>query len=185
MWMDTWWRSVVCGLVTLAVVGCGADAPASDPAVDASPAQEQSTAPEQLEADESAAPEEPEITENQSSVEITMPDGAEPGSDEFPFPVPREWAQLDPFEEVKVGASMRMYAAYEHTGDAASAAAMYRDLLTSAGYTITANPLLEVTNDAAFTVEGPVNGDPHTGSVAFDKNAEGVQRAVIDLQKDE
>ncbi|MDO5734936.1 MAG: hypothetical protein Q4P15_00510 [Propionibacteriaceae bacterium] len=113
-----------------------------------------------------------------------MPEGAQPASDEFPFPVPEGWGELEPFAEEKVGGDMRMFASYEFPGDVTAADAAYRALLARAGYAVSANPLMEITNDAAFTVQGPVNGDAYTGSVAFDTDADGVQRANIDLQKD-
>lgn len=185
MRMHKKWRAFVFGLLTMALVGCGADAPTADPPVDDPVVtQEQSDAAEQPEADEPVATDESADTEDQAPGETSMPDEAQPGSDEFPFPVPKEWEELEPFAETQVGGDMRMYAIYEYTGDADTASTTYQDLLTSAGYVVSANPLLEVTNDAAFTVDGPVNGEPHTGSVAFDTNAEGVQRAIIDLQQD-
>lgn len=185
MRMQGRWRSFVFGVFTLTLVGCGAEVPPTDPpAGEPAVTQEQSAAAEQLVAPEQGGADEPADTGDPAPAEIVMPDDAQPGSDEFPFPVPGGWENLEPFAEVQVGGDMRMYAIYEYTGDADSASATYQDLLTSAGYAVSANPMLEVTNAAAFTVEGPVNGEQHTGSVAFDTNAEGVQRAIIDLQQD-
>lgn len=157
---------VFSGAVLLALVGCAGDSPAPEPE---SVAQEESAI--EVEGQESGGN------------ETTMPSGARPASDSFPFPVPEDWAELHPFTEEKIGASMAMVATYEFPGDAKSAAALYEQLLKSGGFEAYPYAPGELVNDASLMVEGTVSGEDYKGGIDFDTTAEGTQRASIHLQE--
>lgn len=171
------------GVIIFALVGCAGDAPASEPVTQGESVVEGDAPATETETETGTEIEtvtEPEV----GATETTMPSGARPASDAFPFPVPADWAELDPFMEEKNGGSMAMYGAYEFPGEAKSDAALYEGLLKSAGFVIHPNPLGETVHDASFIVEGNVGGDLYKGGIDFDTIMDGIQRAAINLQKD-
>lgn len=163
------------GVVILALIGCAGEPTATDP--------EPGIQAESVIEEEAPATEADDSAEA-ASTETTIPRGARPASDTFPFPVPEDWAEVEPFMEEKIGGSMGMYGTYEYPGDANSAATLYEDLLKSAGFIIHPNPLGETVHEASFIVEGNVNGNNYTGGIDFDAVADGMQLASINLQQD-
>lgn len=125
-----------------------------------------------------------EKTDQTVTTESVIPDGARPGSTDFPFPVPKDWAELAPFAEEKIGKDIAMSGMLEYPGDAADAAETYRQLLEEAGYVIHPNPLGEQVHAATFIVEGTVSGQAYAGTVDFDTDAAGTQRVLINLTQD-
>lgn len=148
----------------LVVTGCATGTPAPD-----SP-----EAPAGAEVQESSEAE----AEDSKTV---MPQGARPGSADFPFPVPQDWPELSPFVEEKIGKKMGRHAVFGHPGDAASAAATYRSLLEEAGFAIHPNPLGEQVHAASFVAKGDVDGVDVAGTLDFDTDAAGTHRVVINL----
>lgn len=119
-----------------------------------------------------------------SEAKSVMPQGAKPGSADFPFPVPQDWTELEPFTEGKLGKDISMAASFGFPEDAISAAEAYQRLLEEAGFEIHPNPLGEQVNDAAFIAKGKVNGANYSGTLDFDADADGTQRVAINLTKD-
>jgi len=165
--------ALIGGAIALLLAGCAAEPGTTAPAVEP-PAS----------SDNDMNTTEPEKTDSGTdSGTTTMPPGARPASDEFPFPVPEGWREIAPFTEEKIGKKLAMTALYEFPGDAESAAATYKALLDSAGYSLQPNLIGEVVHDATFIVEGPVAGTRYSGGIDFDTMADGVQTAVIHLVK--
>lgn len=111
-------------------------------------------------------------------------EGARAAGTDFPFPVPADWAEYEPFAEEKIGGSVGVYGSLVFPGDAASASATYQALLTDAGYLVHPHPLGETVHDAAFIVEGPIDGVAYSGELSFDTIADGTQRVAINLTQD-
>lgn len=114
----------------------------------------------------------------------SMPDGARPGSADFPFPVPQDWPEQNTFHEDKIGKDISWSGSFVYPGDSQAAAATYRQLLEGAGFIIHPNPLGEVVNEASFIAEGKVNGVAYTGPLDFDVQLGGDQVVSINLTKD-
>jgi hypothetical protein len=163
--------AVLLGAVgVFALVGCATPAPEPAPtsAIDSEVVDQQE--------DEGAAEEAP--------AETTIPEGARAAGTDFPFPVPADWEEYEPFAEEKIGGSVGVYGSLVFPGDAASASASYQALLTDAGYLVHAHPLGETVHDAAFIVEGPIDGVAYSGELSFDTIADGTQRVAINLTQD-
>lgn len=155
----------------LGITGCASEQPAAESSESTESAgTEQKTGSDTAEQNEAVAP--------------AMPDGARPGSADFPFPVPADWAELAPFAEEKIGKDIAMYAMFEYPGDAASASDTYQRLLEEAGYTIHPNPLGEQVHAASFIAEGEVDGVAYAGTLDFDTDAGGTPRVTINLAQD-
>jgi len=116
--------------------------------------------------------------------ETTMPGNAKPASSQFALPVPEDWAEHEPFQEEKLGATPSMAGSFVYPGAAAEAAQTYRDLLTEAGFVIHNHPLGEATNQASFIAEGNIGGVQYSGTFDFDAVADGTQRVAINLSED-
>lgn len=160
-------------VVLVALAGCGSEA--SSPNAETTVERERSTNGDSATSGDDA---------DAGGTETTIPSGARAGSDSFPFPVPEDWIEIDPFTEGKIGGSMGMSASYEFVGDAETTATSYEDLLRTAGFVIHPNPLGAAVNDASFIVEGTVNGDKYKGTIDFSTIADGTPRAAINLQQD-
>jgi hypothetical protein len=160
--------AVLLGTVgVIALTGCAASVPEPAPtsAIDSEAVDQHTTDEESADA--------PATT--------TIPAGARAASADFPFPVPEDWAEHEPFAEEKIGGSAGVYGSLVFPGDAASAAASYQALLRDAGYAVHPHPLGEVTHDAAFIVEGPIDGVAYSGQISFDTIADGTPRVAINL----
>src|SRR5690606_8546672 len=137
-------------LAALSLAGCAAT-PELAPAEPAEPSVavgEESTTTDG--SDDDAAP---------AAGETTIPDGARAASPDFPFPVPEDWAELDPFVEEKLGKDITMAGSVEYPGDAKAAAKHYQELLIAAGFDAYPYGPGELTNQASIAAEGTVNGE--------------------------
>lgn len=155
------------------LTACATDAPASG----------LSTPPASSSTQESASSNGGDAVEPGTSNSV-MPEGARPGSAEFPFPVPEDWPELMPFTEEKIGKALGMSASYEHPGDATSAAETYRQLLEKAGFDVHPNPLGEQVHAASIIAKGDIEGVDYSGTLDFDTDAENTPRVVINLTQD-
>lgn len=158
---------VIASLAGLTLVGC-----AASPTPPAAPPCEQS-------ADVDDAPAEDVADEGAGAGETTIPAGARAASPDFPFPVPEDWAELDPFLEEKLGKDITMYGSVEYPGDAKTAAAHYRELLVAAGFDAYPYGPGELTNEASLAAEGVVAGEMRIAIINFDVHADGLQRVSI------
>ncbi len=163
----------------LVIILCGATACASEPAQSGLPAEVQTDT--QHQGSESTAQ---DSAPEEVSAETTMPSGARPGSSDFPFPVPTDWLELEPFTEEKIGKARAMTASFVFPGDAQSASVAYQKLLNEAGFELHPNPLGEQVNAASFIVKGNISGAQYAGSLDFDTIADGTQRVAINLAED-
>ena len=157
-------------LAALSLAGCAAT-PELAPAEPAEPSVavgEESTTTDG--SDDDAAP---------AAGETTIPDGARAASPDFPFPVPEDWAELDPFVEEKLGKDITMAGSVEYPGDAKAAAKHYQELLIAAGFDAYPYGPGELTNQASIAAEGTVNGELRIAIINFDVHADGHQRASI------
>lgn len=125
-----------------------------------------------------------EETDKPAEAEAVMPEDARPGSADFPFPVPKDWTELEPFVEEKIGKDIGMFVMLEYPGDAESASETYQRLLEEAGYAIHPNPLGEQVHAASFVVKGGVAGVDYSGTIDFDTDAVGTQRVLVNLTQD-
>lgn len=172
MRMQTWLGALLAAAVGVGLAGCGGEpAPASEPTVTDAGGVDTS--------DTDEAGTEQTQDGDVGSGTVSIPDGAREASADFPFPVPADWPELRPFSEEETGGSMAMSAGYEFPGDAEAAAALYADLLRSAGYEVYDFP--NPGFDASFLVDGTVNGTPYGGGVMFQHNADGSQVANVIL----
>ena len=176
--------ALICAISLTGILGLASCAatPADPPSV-VEPAAEPATSAETEEApaeDDAAA----ESDDAATGGETTIPDGARAGSPEFPFPVPADWEELEPFTQDKIGKDIAMSAVYAHPGDAESAAATYGQLLKDAGFSVADNPVGAITNDASLSVEGNVAGTYYVGGLDFDTDAAGTPRVRINLTED-
>lgn len=158
----------------LGITACAAETPDAGSADEPKVAAETSTP---------ADPVDDESTDSET-LDTSMPQGARAGSVTFPFPVPEDWPELEPFAEEKIGKDVGLYASFGFPGDAASASATYQSLLKVAGFQIHPNPLGEQVHDASFVVEGRVDGSAYSGTLDFDTIADGTQRVAINLTED-
>lgn len=158
---------LITALAALSLVGC-ATTPDANPAAPADPSVEVT--------DEHDALDEVQGT---PGGETTIPDGARAASAEFPFPVPEDWAELEPFTEEKLGKDITMSGGFEYPGDAKTAAAHYQQLLIAAGFDAYPYGPGELTNQASIAAEGVVNGEMRIAILNFDVFADGYQRVVI------
>jgi len=134
--------------------------------------------------EEQGAPSEEGGDEAEPDAGQAVPEGARPGSAGFPFPVPVDWEELEPFQVIKIGKDPAMAAAFIYPGDADAAAESYQELLEAAGFTIHPNPLGDVVNAASFIAEGLVDGVAYSGTLDFDEIADGTPRVAINLTAD-
>ncbi|WP_168625639.1 hypothetical protein [Cryobacterium sp. BB307] len=173
-----WNRNLLIGavVVAFALTGCASDAPApADPPPAAAEADK--TSDENASSDDSA--------ERPAGGDVTIRTGARAASTEFPFPVPEDWEELEPFTAGKIGKDASMSASYRFPGDARSAADLYMALLNEAGFPTDNYPLGEVVNDASLLGKGYVNGQAYAGIINFATIHDGTQRAVINLVEDD
>lgn len=161
---------LVTALATFSLLGCAASP--STPA--APPAEPEVELEQEVDAQENA-----DETNGAPGGETSIPTGARAASADFPFPVPADWAELDPFVEEKVGKDITMYGAVEYPGDAKTAAAHYRELLIAAGFDAYPYAPGELTNQASLAAEGVVDGEMRLAIINFDVHADGSQRASI------
>lgn len=177
---------VVAAVVLLLASGCSTDGPSG---TQPSSVQEQAAPVESATEDvaptedvpEDAGQDEAPPQDEAGATEVSIPAGAVAATTDFPFPVPEGWSALEEFEAGQIGKSEAMYAGYEYPGAAADAAQTYQDLLVAAGYIIHPDLLGATLHEAAFIVEGPVNGTLYKGSITFNTHADGYQRAAINL----
>ena len=180
----------VAAVVLLLTSGCSTGEPSD---IQPSSVQEQAAPGESAtedvapteDAPEDAGQDEAPPQDDAGATEVSIPAGAVPASADFPFPVPEGWAVLDEFAPDRVGKSDGMFGAYEYPGAASDAAQTFQDLLIAAGYTVHPDLLGSTVHEAAFIVEGPVNGTPYSGGILFNTQADGYQKASIILTVDD
>lgn len=173
--------SIVASLSTAALLltGCSAtDEETIDPPVAA--ADSEPTSQEQPASGDDSR----DSSTDSASGDVTIPAGARAASPEFPFPVPEDWEELEPFVQDTIGKDVSMSAMYRFPGDARAAADHYMELLNEAGFSTTNYAPGELTNDAALFGEGRINGQAYSGMISFDTDAAGTQRASINLTED-
>lgn len=164
--------------VGMGITACASPAETELPESSTSDGTQGPVTPESKDSDEAEQP------GTSAEREYTMPDGARPGSTDFAFPVPKDWPELVPFAEEKIGKDLAMSASFEFPGDAKSAAAAYKQLLEQAGYEIHPNPLGEQVHDASFIAKGQVGGVDYAGTLDFNTDAAGTQDVMINLTED-
>lgn len=180
--MTSLFRVLMACALAICLAACGSDADSTNDDADTiEPPGPIDVGPDTDEPADAETGDDEEPDAGATAGETTMPAGAVPASVEFPFPVPEGWAELEAFTESELGNDPSLIAGYEFPGDAASAAAHYLDLLTTAGFTAAPYPLGEAVNDASLTVEGTVDGALYKGMLDFNTHADGKQRVVINL----
>lgn len=161
---------IVGAVVLMALSGC-ASAPAD--VVPLAPSPGTSTEQEQ------APGQDTDVETDAAASEVTIPSGAYAASGALLFPVPEGWAELDPFEESKLGKDVTVSGSVEYPGDAKDAAATYLAVLKAAGFNAYTYAPGELTNPASLAAEGLIGGIPHFALLNFNVHADGYQRVSI------
>lgn len=104
--------------------------------------------------------------------------------DQFPLPLLDSWIEGEPFSELTTGKKRGWSAEYFYEGEIEDNAAQYEQLLIDHGYEVSANAMVSSALGKGYIVKGHISGIRYSGSVAFDTNAEGQNRAWMTFTED-